>query len=31
MSEFDEAVEALRELGLSEYEARVYAALLAMG
>ncbi len=31
MSEFDEAVEALRELGLSEYEARAYAALLAMG
>lgn len=31
MSEFDEAVEALRELDLSEYEARAYAALLAMG
>jgi len=31
VSEFDEAVEALRELGLSEYEARAYAALLAMG
>lgn len=31
MSEFDEAVGALRELDLSEYEARAYAALLAMG
>jgi len=31
MSEFDEAVEVLRELGLSEYEAKAYAALLAMG
>jgi len=31
VSEFDEAVEALRELGLSEYEARAYAALVAMG
>jgi sugar-specific transcriptional regulator TrmB len=31
VSEFDEAVKALRELGLSGYEARAYATLLAMG
>lgn len=31
MEEFRQAVETLRELGLSDYEARAYAALLSMG
>lgn len=31
MEEFRQAVEVLRELGLSDYEARAYAALLSMG
>lgn len=31
MSEFRDAVEVLRKLGFSDYEAKAYAALLAMG
>ena len=31
MEEFTRAVEALRELGLSEYESRAYAVLVAVG